>query len=827
METKNTGRGRAPIAFALEARMVGANEFYSGIENLDKALHLQFRLHYHTLNKEDALNPSIAKVLLKDCVILYDTLKISISQIVAPEPNEFAQLIVYNLLAILYYHKSQSINENETANENKIKAQKYLLKLSKTLEKRKFSSIYDEFIKLLKLENLYYQGKLLHGSTVKDRHTFYYENILRIFNNNIPTNSMGLIFDYILLIIQDLRINKTIVEPVQILKNLKSESPMACLIAILQLNGKQFDQFYLQIANKFLQNSKFPTANQSNNKNLEQFHLCFQIYLTNLIANGQTIDKHSIDQWENFVISSMGNTFQSIPVAHSAMILFSLIKNKKESILNFMNVVKYTKKQSELNNNQLTDPLSLISSYLFILQNTTKVDNIDTLFDYNNCINELNQMVINFYTTYKFPYVNHINMTNINTSKITSDSKLKLPHIISTKLSKTWQTLYQIQSTDLSKLLSNELSSHLINAMNLQTSTTNKMDLKFNYAYVLSQQNKIDQCIQFLENEILEFYPFHFKAWHLLALCYSTEEDKEKSYRIVNSAIDAMVSTLEDQGQDQDRKKNNADAKKQFTWLEKWQFIQLKMTQITLVEEIFGALDALDMIEELFTSFNELFNDSTVDEIEQKTVKFTLRKEYLLQMIWIFVSNIYIKLDDHKMDALAAIKEATKIKTEFKNLNIDLAEGYYLLNQNKCNDALQKFENVLYYDECNVDAMVGFATMALPESISPEECDIQDYYRLYPSIEYTKPIQANDNDNDDDDKIFVTDVDRSAGIARLKLLLECATLKSIEAYNSPEVWWYLSLVYEKYKDKEYKQALLNCIKLEEGKPIRSFKFCNY
>lgn len=146
-------------------------------------------------------------------------------------------------------------------------------------------------------------------------------------------------------------------------------------------------------------------------------------------------------------------------------------------------------------------------------------------------------------------------------------------------------------------------------------------------------------------------------------------------------------------------------------------------------------------------------------------------------------------------------------------------------------ESFEEFESALHCDNFNVDAIIGFAEFVFPNESSTTAAEQQliEYCKLNPykqeDLKTKKP--NNNNHNDDYETFFGNDVNKSAAFARLKLLIDCSLSKSIDAYYSPEIWWYLSLIHEKYDNKQLTDTLLNCIQNKETAPLRSFRFCNY
>ena len=202
---------------------------------------------------------------------------------------------------------------------------------------------------------------------------------------------------------------------------------------------------------------------------------------------------------------------------------------------------------------------------------------------------------------------------------------------------------------------------------------------------------------------------------------------------------------------------------------------------------MFSVQDALELLPELFSLFQLLFEEEK--NIEGWSIKRS--KEYLLQSIWLFVANLYSRDASSVSDAKESVKESESVENvQYTNLNIDIAKGY--LNQD-----LRSFERVIRYDPFNTDALVGLAQ--------------HTFEKL--SSEVSKSVFSLDDNNT---------------LSDLKLKLELCLENSLEGHFCPELWFYLSKIYEIYNDHtRMEAALLNCIKYEEENPIRDFKHCRF
>ncbi|CAR29566.1 hypothetical protein ZYGR_0AD02490 [Zygosaccharomyces rouxii] len=755
-----------PVVESLRSRLVGSGNFHSGIHSLDTALTLQSRIHDHLFGI--GLDPTVAKVLSDDCKKLLGNFKV--------EPGNqdinirnLLNKILYNCEGVLHYHM-------ERPNDANI----YFSK-SKVIELRDLP-----FAQFLNLENLYYRG------LCKDDTLLYGEELFRIIDS-VPNDSQGLTLHYLSMIFNHISRDKEVAG--RILATFPSSSPLTCL-ASLHL-GEYEDTKFLNILAQLVNESHFPQAEANNNKALEDFHMFLHYYF-------KKATKLSPD-WKKYIIESMEKTFQSVAVAKSAFIYFGRNSitspvDTKESILNFVNFVKYTQREYVLHGNKHDDLVSLIDSYAYILKIAQDSSHdVENVFNFQDSVNKLLDLLRLMHKQNGFPLMSGQDSLNW----LENRDELILPRTVSKRLTNAWEMLFTIDKNSLTLLNDNSLTAYLTNALSVATDPLKLYQLNFQYCYLLAQKGLIEPAIKILETVLLEENPECYSAWHLLALCKSINEDKEVSFKIVCSVLQAMQEGFEEG---------------RLAVTDRWQFVHLKMTQLKIVEDIFGIMDALEMLPELFELFSLLFpaDDKRFDRIGNG---YNQTKEYLLQIVWLFASGLYMRVPENYTDAADAINESIGVSKEFKNLNCNIAKGYLCLARGQCKRASKEFNTVLLADPYNVSALVGLAQVVYPEG----DTEICDYYKLRPLT----PDSLDQKQDCQPESVFVSEADRSANIARLKLLLESAIAHSIEADHSPEIWWYLSLIYEQYKDIGYKDALLNCVRYKETEPVRPFKYCNF
>ena len=225
------------IEGALNARLLGANEFHSSDKSLNLLLSLQYRVHYHVF-REDAKKRSACKVLLTEC-----------QKFQFQEENPLQQKLWHNLAGMLNYHLSCFEEaEKHLAESNKIR-----------LENGPFGT-------LLCVENLYYSG-LLRGDQFNEFCIKHLPQALQ----ELPKVSHAITFHYLDVIIGKLSMSW---------EQVHSSFPpnvITCYIAIVS-DPHGHDSEILKLGNKFLDTAKFPSAEESNDLRLEQFHSV--LYLT-------------------------------------------------------------------------------------------------------------------------------------------------------------------------------------------------------------------------------------------------------------------------------------------------------------------------------------------------------------------------------------------------------------------------------------------------------------------------------------------------------------------------------------------------------------------
>lgn len=789
-----------PFLEALDSRIYGASSFDSGVKILDDILNLQYRLYYNvaTNSPNTTGNKNKLDILLKECELIQVRCDQSI-QLTSFADNKYYLNLILNILQnckaiVQFYH-----GDKETA--------------KRTLNKTDFEyPLKHDFEVLLQLEKFYYNLRINESQDVDS-----VLNQLSIFMKKIPLNilSKGYIFDYLHLISSLIEINTNTLE--------KIPSSLKLLAFFLFTLKEKIDREELLKFNKMLLNYtktkeiaeiKFPEANQRNNAILEQFHIILQLHLQKLSTLSQ-LSSEDIHPWKPFIISSMGKTFQSYAVSKTSMIFFHLIDEDLESVLNFKNFIKYTHQLILLN--KFHDRISLIDSYNWVLSRhiNKKLPGMEK----DDIINQLSILLTSFYKDYNVKlFTNSKESLNF----ISNNTKTIFPNIMARVFIQSWYTLYKLNRQKVEMLQSNQLTSYLCNAMSLSSNDNEGLlQLYYNYAYTLTIKRQIDTAVNFLQTFILKDNPFFYKAWHLLALCKSIKEDKQESYMIICSVLESLQN--DEEGQEE------LPVKTEIKWDKNkaWETINFKLTKLYLLDEIFGTKEAVESLPDLFETYHNVY-DGHVDSTDLESIK---KQNTQLQQIWLLTAELYMKLYEEEekqtdtdsdvadllKQAREAISEAKGLKTDGTNINCYIIEGYFFMLEKNPSMALNEFEKALYYDKHNVDAVVGYSHLIF--SYEEENTCLEGFLPLMETQTFETKEQGSALP-----PLFINKSDKSAALASVKLLLERSILNSIDAFYSADVWWYLSLIYEKYQEKEYQEALLTCIRNKETTPIRPFQF---
>ena len=395
----------------------------------------------------------------------------------------------------------------------------------------------------------------------------------------------------------------------------------------------------------------------------------------------------------------------------------------------------------------------------------------------------------------------------------------------------------------------------------------------FDYILCLSNCGFYEDALK-LSKYTLNYYPESFKTWNLFVLLLSALEAKERdeTHTGTNTSIQVSVHVHDESIVDNGHEKVNNGFSENNTmgndeikgrkynlikyindaltvaalFLEKhdknrsqipykirYDILQLKLTQLSILESVIGLECALERLPELFMLFTKLFDmnasigksSKTANQLPDGSKKFDLaekksKREFsgnnqnlqkdhkdgsdnakaqvseVLQDLWLWVGKMYLRAEIFD-DAEYCIIEAESVhepnfKT-FTGLGLLTFQTRTGLASREIEKAMSEFQQNdrnpknSYGETLLVFAMLIFL---LPEGK-------KDY--------------------------FTSKNDELAYLNRVKIYLENYSLCWPYGNRDSNVWWYLSILYETLDNKVLlSQSLWECISLEDFKPARDF-----
>ncbi|CCH45036.1 Cargo-transport protein YPP1 [Wickerhamomyces ciferrii] len=568
----------------------------------------------------------------------------------------------------------------------------------------------------------------------------------------------------------------------------------------IKFDSKDVTKFVSTRSKLLLSNTQFPNSDETNNLELEEF--------LNLVNDCPLINPTLTTE---LIESGINKTYQSHLLLRSLTGNYLKLNKIEESLHSFEVYFEYIENYYHQNNQSYNDIMGILDiftqilSYKFKSNNDLKITQ-DEFEKYLKIMNNFKKILEVFYKNneiYQVDFDYNVLEPNLNLNN----------EILNQKLSKFW---YILSITNLKLYTSSnsifpETETNLIKSIIFfKNSIYNDFDnneILYQYVKFLTSIRKIKESYLILKTVLSNFTEktiFYFKSWHLLTLILSIEENKDESFKIINFLINEIQEFIELQPQ--------------VSFEFKETFIQIKITQLSIIESLFGIEQCLDSLPELFNLYNQLFEIESTQQIEQpseidstRSLKkiSTLNKKLksikshkdhapiphskpqhslqnkLLQKIWLITSTIYFKANLIE-DSEQSIIEAEKVYGATAETHAILG---LITSEIRPIFALEEFEKSLILEPNHSLGIIGLSKLILTPGI----------------------------------KIFTTEKDLNAGLARIKILLELQ-VKFFENYYISENWWLLSKIYEKFNDLErFKFAIWKSIELEETRPIRDFK----
>ncbi|EGV65382.1 Cargo-transport protein ypp1 [Yamadazyma tenuis] len=378
----------------------------------------------------------------------------------------------------------------------------------------------------------------------------------------------------------------------------------------------------------------------------------------------------------------------------------------------------------------------------------------------------------------------------------------------------------------------------------LIVNSTGNSNYLFSYALTLSYFNEITSSLK-LCKFILKKFPESFKTWNLLSLVTSINSLKESEKFINNSLNIAGIYII--------KCKNDEVEIPIFI---KSEILQLKLTQLAIWERLYGTSYIMEYLSEVFILFYELFNVKYEEQISSGS------KNYLIDSKWShrpsFIDPKYIKdpviHTTKKQNAKNTIKKISKIsnvKQELKPLHKDTIddEAKQILHDIWLWSSKIYFKIGMYEESelCIIESenihkpnvktyiALGYLTSQHQKFLSLQEFEKSleklEEFNGFDKTSYLENLLGLCKlfllDDSTESSLFISAKDMNGGIIRLKNYLENFLNCWPIGYNCVEVWYFLSLIYEKIDDKILlNKCLKKCIELENLRPVRSFFSCD-
>lgn len=194
-------------------------------------------------------------------------------------------------------------------------------------------------------------------------------------------------------------------------------------------------------------------------------------------------------------------------------------------------------------------------------------------------------------------------------------------------------------------------------------------------------------------------------------------------------------------------------------------------------------------------------NGASKHKVDRPEMKLSSQESQLLQDLWLWAFKLYYKVGQFEEAEQCIVEAETALAP---NYNTHACLGMLTSKERKFL-SLQEFEKALEEVEDKKNSFhksaYGWALLGL--------C------KLFVI------------DDEPQNSLFISSKDKNAGLIRLKNYLEDYARCWPFGYNSPEVWWYLSLVYEKVDDKIlYAKSLWRTVELEDYRPVRGYETCS-
>lgn len=654
-------------------------------------------------------------------------------------------------------------------------------------------------------------------------------------------------------------------------------------ININKIIDKSFKQDYSKFLNKEINvnikttNKNFPNASNSDPE--------IDDYVSNLYS---TLGKKSFklisgNVSKKFLISLMERSYQSETILASFIKVLMDLEEYDEAFAALKTYIGYVEKNEEQNDGNIKDILSIIDVLSTCLIKFNPLNSVKKdIFKFTKedliltTLQQFSKKLLRYLAVlekccnlnYDADFNNQFKSNDLsflyhkyNINILLSD-RSELIELISS----SWYALgylryhllvFQTPTTELIRRNKEDLIVYYKNA--LIVNSTGNLNILLSYALTLSYFSHLQSSFK-LCKFILKKYPESFQTWNLLALVSSTveiqNEDEHKLKELekfINNGLNiAGIFIIKCKNDEIDIPINI-----------KYEIMQLKLTQLAIWEMIHGANYILNYLSEVFILYYELFNVKYEGQIQSS------EKDTLVDNKWshrpTFIdpkSTKKVVNDKTEKKELAKdnIKRISKLKSTGSKLNGTSHQHSHTTdslttNEKKLLQGVWLWASKIYYkaelydesEQCIIEAenvykpnVKTFIQLGYLTSRHQKFLSLQEFEKSLEKLEEMNRFNRLDYllnllglaklflvDDQLKNSLFISVKDFNSGLIRLKNHLEkflnCWPL----GYNCIEIWYYLSLVYEKIDDKVLLEFSLNkCIELQNYSPARNFCNCD-
>ncbi|CAH6718972.1 hypothetical protein CLIB1444_01S18624 [[Candida] jaroonii] len=638
-------------------------------------------------------------------------------------------------------------------------------------------------------------------------------------------------------------------------------------INVNKIITKQFKIEYSKYLNDIIVHELHDTNNYFPNANEEDSQI--DDFINNLYSTMKGKKMINPKSSKNYFIKLFKKTYQSKTVLANYIKVLVELNEFDEAFSAFKTYISYIEKDEEINKGEIFDIISIIEIYSICLMSFNPINSIKlSKFKYLK-MNKILPQLITFTDKFK-RYLNILkDDCNLNYDddfpmeiEKTSDKlsflykKYNINILLNDRsdlielISKSWYSLglfeyfkliYETPNNQIGS--KNEKNLLLYYKNSLIVNSTGNLLYLFNYALVLAYLNDIKSSTK-LCKFILKKYPESFETWNLLSLNTSIDNVKDSEKFINNGLNIAGIYIVKCKN---DEFEIPIDIK--------YQILQLKLTQLSILELIYDTPYIMEFLSDVFILFYELFNVKFDEQINNGGT-------YLIDSKWshrpsfIDPKNLKDSPTTKKQLAKDNIKKISKIHkndNELKSINHHESltdEGKKILQQIWLWTSKIYFKMELYEESelCIIEAenihkpnirtfiQLGYLTSKQSKFLSLQEFEKSleklDETSQFNKVDYLENLLGISKlflvDDSLSNSLFISLKDYNSGIIRLKNLLENFTNVWPIGKNSIEIWYYLSIIYEKFDDKIlFTKSLEKCIELENLRPVRNFSICDH